>query len=169
MLYISYLINSGLQVLHTVKLNDVTEAIELQHEGLADYLNKKTGELFLITEEEFKAAENREPPDDHPEWQRDGINAAREILDNEEDFITLPDEYEIHEYRIMEKFCLSIANRDISEDMYNAIKGRGAFSRFEERLNRYGIADQWYEYREEAIRRIAIDWCESNHIPHDGG
>jgi hypothetical protein len=25
-----------------------------------------------------------------------------------------------------------------------------------------GVADQWYEYRDSAIRRIAIDWCEVN-------
>jgi hypothetical protein len=155
--------------MYTVKLKDIIEAIEFLNDESTAYLNKKTGAIMTITDEDFSAAENQESLNEYPEWQRDNIKRAGEILANEKDLIILPNKYDIHEYQIMEKFCLSIANRDISEDMYNAIKGRGAFSRFKENLNRYEIADQWYKYREEAISQIAIDWCESNHITFDGG
>jgi hypothetical protein len=169
MLYISCEINSELQDVYMVKLKDIIEAIEFLNDETTAYLNKKTGAIMTITDEDFSAAENQESQNKYPEWQRDNIKRAGAILANEKDFIMLPNKYDVHEYQIMEKFCISIANKDISEALYNAIKGRGAFRRFKEKLNRYEIADQWYEYREEAIRQIVIDWCESNHIPFDGG
>jgi len=32
-------------------------------------------------------------------------------------------------------------------------------------VNRYGIADDWYRFRIEAIEEIARDWLEENGIP----
>jgi len=31
-------------------------------------------------------------------------------------------------------------------------------------IHRYNMAEDWYKYREEAIKQIAIDWCEENDI-----
>jgi hypothetical protein len=38
------------------------------------------------------------------------------------------------------------------------------FKRFKENIQRYDIPDDWYEYRDGAIKQIAIDWCEENDI-----
>ncbi|WP_425429451.1 hypothetical protein [Desulfoscipio geothermicus] len=48
--------------------------------------------------------------------------------------------------------------------MYSSIKGSGAFRRFKDNIHRYQIAKNWYKYRDEAIKRIAIEWCEGNGI-----
>jgi len=79
---------------------------------------------------------------------------------------TLLSKYEINEYRIMEDFSKSIEDPRISEELSNAIKGRGAFRRFKDNIVRLGIADRWYNYKEEAFKRIAIEWCEDNNIDY---
>lgn len=64
----------------------------------------------------------------------------------------------------MEEYCLEIEDDNIREAMYSSIKGRGAFRRFKDNINRFGIEEHWYKYRDEAIKRIAIEWCEGNGI-----
>lgn len=130
----------------------------------AAYLNKKTGEVVTVTQEDFEAAENQDALDEYPEWQHESIKTAQEILDHEEDFIGLPTKYDVHEYQIMERFILSIKDREISDALYRAIKGKGAFRRFKDDIFRFDIADEWYKYREDAIKQVAIDWCELNQI-----
>jgi len=149
-----------------VKLSEIMEAIEFQTEESAAYLNKETGEIVTISEEEFQAAEDEDSPENYPEWQQDNIKIAMEILDNEENFPTLPARDDIHEYLIMETFCLSIKNRVISEALSGAIKGKGAFHGFKENVQRFKIADKWYKFREEAIKQIAVEWCRSKHIEY---
>jgi len=34
--------------------------------------------------------------------------------------------------------------------------------RFRDIIKRFGIEDYWYRYRDEAIKQIAIDWCNKN-------
>ena len=64
----------------------------------------------------------------------------------------------------MEDFCGSIRNDRVSNALYSAIKGRGAFRRFKDAIIRFGVEDDWYRFREEALRKIAIEWCEDNEI-----
>jgi len=147
-----------------VKLSEILEAIDFQAEESKAYLNKKTGKIVTISEEEFSAAEDQEPLETYPEWQRDNIRIAQEILGNEGNFLSLPTKYDIHEYQIMEGFCLSVRDKKISETLWASIKGKGAFRRFKDHVQRLGIGDEWYKYREEAIKQIAIDWCKSHRI-----
>ena len=66
----------------------------------------------------------------------------------------------------MERFCLSIEDDDMCDDLCNAIRGRGAFRRFKDGIHEYGIADDWYKYRDDTVREIAIDWCEAHGISY---
>jgi len=90
---------------------------------------------------------------------------AGEVLESD-DYIELPTKFDIHEYSIMEKFCLSLNDEELSDKMYHAIKEKGAFRRFKDNIYEYGIEEDWYRYRREAFKRIAINWCEDNNIPY---
>jgi hypothetical protein len=147
----------------TVKLDDIIEGMEFQTEVTTSYLNKKTGKVVTITDEEFSAAEDDEPIEDFPEWEHENIEAAKEILETD-DYIPLPSKFDIHEYAIIERFCLSIDDDEVSETLYRSIKGKGAFRRFRANIQRFNIEDDWYKYRDKAIKQIAIDWCEANDI-----
>ena len=113
-----------------VKLSDLVEGLEFQSDERSSFLNLTTGEVVAITDEELRAAEHDEPLEDFPDWQHDAIRIAREIIETDH-YLPLPDQFEINEYRIMERFCLSVDNEDIRDDLCNAIRGRGAFRYFE--------------------------------------
>jgi len=67
----------------------------------------------------------------------------------------------------MEKFCLSLNDSEMSETFYNLIKGSGAFGRFKNAIHEYDIADDWYKYRNDVLREIAIEWCQEKGIEFD--
>ncbi|MBF0511824.1 MAG: hypothetical protein HQL13_05800, partial [Candidatus Omnitrophica bacterium] len=52
-----------------------------------------------------------------------------------------------------EAFCLE-----------HAIKGRGAFRGFKEKIHEYGIEQDWYQYRDKAYTAFAKQWCEDNDL-----
>jgi len=148
-----------------VKLSDIIEGMDFQSDERSSYLNTTTGEVVSITDEELRAAENDEPLADFPEWQHDTIRIARDIVETDH-YLPLPDRFEIHEYHIMERFCLSVDDDDLRDDLCDALRGRGAFRRFKDSIQVYGIAEDWYRYRDAALREIAMAWCEEHGIPY---
>ena len=147
-----------------VKLDDIIEGLELQSDERYAFLDKRTGEVVSISDEEMQAAEDDEPIEDFPDWQQDLVRIAKEVVDETGDYIDLPTKFDIDEYSIMEKFCLSLDDSEMSDDLYSAIKGSGAFRRFKDAINEYNIADDWYKYRNDALKEIAIEWCRENDI-----
>jgi hypothetical protein len=150
-----------------VKLNDIIEGLDFQSDEGHSFLDKKTGEVVSISDEEMQAAEDDEPIEDFPDWQQDLVRIAKEIVDETGDYIDLPTKFDIDEYSIMEKFCLSLNDSEMSDDLYSSIKGSGAFRRFKDAINEYDIADDWYKYRNDALREIAIEWCQAKGIEFD--
>ncbi|HEY6074011.1 MAG TPA: UPF0158 family protein, partial [Anaerolineales bacterium] len=146
-----------------VKLQDILEGMDFQSDEQSSFLNLTTGEVVSITDEELRAAENDEPLEDLPEWQHDAIRIAKDIVETEH-YLPLPDRFEMHEYQIMERFCLSVDDVDMRDDLCDAIRGRRAFRRFKDRMQLYGMADEWYRYRDAALREVAIAWCEEHGI-----
>src|SRR6266481_8927041 len=144
-----------------VKLQDILEGMDFQSDEQSSFLNLTTGAVAAITDEELRAAEHDEALEDFPEWQHDQIRITREMLETDH-YLPLPDRFEINEYQIMERFCLSREDDDLCDDLCNAIRGRGAFRRFKDSIQAYGIAEEWYRYRDAALREIAIAWCEAH-------
>ena len=148
-----------------VKLSDLIGGMDFQSDEQSSFLNLTTGEVVAITDEELRAAENDEPLEDFPDWQHDAIRIARDIVETDH-YLQLPDRSEIHEYNIMERFCLSVDDEDMRNDLCDAIRGRGAFRRFKDRMQLYGMAEEWYHYRDAALREIAVAWCEEHGVPY---
>jgi uncharacterized protein UPF0158 len=148
-----------------VKLNDIVEALEAAGEEHTHYLDKRTGEIIMITSEEMEAAEEDELISEYPDWQREAILKAREILKSE-NFIALPDQFDIHEYKIMEDFCLEFENRQVGEHLLRLIKGRGAFGRFKDGIYSLGVDKDWYRFRRMEIEKLAIQWLEEKEIAY---
>ena len=146
-----------------IKLKDIIEGLEFLTEEGSSYLNTTTGEVVYVTTEELRAAEEEQPLEDFPEWQHDAIRIAGEIRETDH-YLPLPDRFEINEYCMMERFCLSVDDDDLRDDLCDAIRGRGAFRRFKDRVHAYGMAEAWYRYRDEALREMAMAWCEAHGI-----
>src|SRR6266702_362329 len=116
-----------------VKLQDILDGLDFQSDEQSSFLNLTTGDVVAITDEELRAAEHDAPLEDFPEWQHDAMRIARDIVETEH-YLPLPDRFEINEYQIMERFCLSREDDDLCDDLCNAIRGRGAFRRFKDSI-----------------------------------
>ena len=149
-----------------VKLENVLEAIELRTRESNYFYHKKTGEIYYITDDELREAEEDIDISEYPEWQQDSIKTAIDILSTN-DYIKLPDDYEIDDYEIMEDFCFSIDDKELREEMLKVIDGKGAFRRFKDKIYEYDLADDWYEYQGKRFREIAVDWCERHKIEYE--
>jgi hypothetical protein len=148
-----------------IRLEDVAQELDAVSDESSVYLNVHTGEFVMLSDEELIAAEEGEDLENYPEWQRELIEKAGEVLYND-DYVRLPSKFEIHEYSIMERFCYAVEDEALSDRLLNSIRGRGAFRYFKDTIHEYGIADDWYAYRHEALKEIARDWLEDNNIAY---
>lgn len=148
------------------RLRDLVDAMQFQSQESDAFLDKKTGSIVVITDELRLMMEQEGELDHAPEWQREMIQDARAIEnDTEGRFILLPSQEEIHEYGIMEDFIDTLSSGPQIDTLQRAIQGRGAFRRFKDTLLRFGIAESWYRFRDEAMGQIALAWCEEHGIP----
>ena len=150
-----------------VKLDEIIEGLEFQSDERHSFLDKRISEVVSISDEEMRAAEDDDPIEDFPDWQQNLVRIAKEIVDETGNYIDLPTKFDIHEYSIMEKFCLSLNDSEMCEVLYSLIKGSGAFGRFKNAIHEYDIADDWYKYRNDALKEIAIEWCQEKGIEFD--
>jgi len=148
-----------------VSLRDVVNEIDGLPDEFHAYLNKVTGELVTINDEEISAIENGEDWNDYPAWEQEALATAQKVLDST-DYLSLPSKFEIHEYAIMEQFCDAIEDPKVSNDLMYRIKGSGAFRRFKAAIRYHGIEDDWYQFRNQALEEIAIEWLDNNEIEY---
>ncbi|NLC45315.1 MAG: hypothetical protein GX783_13670 [Clostridiales bacterium] len=152
-----------------VKLQDIVDGMDMQTDESRVFLYKETGEIIYVSIEDLSLAEDSEEEDDFSEysdWQQESIEEALDVIINWENYEELPDKFEINEYHLMEEFSGSIPDERISNSLYSAIQGRGAFRRFKDTTIRLGVEEDWYKFREQAFRDIAIEWCEYNGIKY---
>ena len=150
-----------------VKLSDITGGMESQSDENSSYLDKETGEIVLISDDEIQAIEDNDSLEDFPDWEQENLSIAREIINETDRYLELPTKFDINEYEIMERFCLSLEDPQMSELLFSKIKGSGAFRRFKDAIYQNGIEDEWFAYRNEELKKIAIEWCQENNIEFD--
>ena len=149
-----------------VSLRDVLDEMELSSDEATGYINRKTGEIITLTDEVVALAEDPDAAADAPQWQKDLLPKAREVVASE-DFIPLPSKFEIHEWAIMERFARSLTDAAVSDELGAALHGRGAFRRFKDTVQRLGIADEWYRFRDAALEEIAVEFLETHGIAYN--
>ena len=91
-------------------------------------------------------------------------STLEDIEVNWKDYILLPTQYDIHEYRIMQDFALSCPYEQMREKMLASLRGKGAFRRFKDTVFDLGIRDDWFAYRDKRLREIAESWCMDNRL-----
>lgn len=143
--------SSSISAIPRLKLKVVIDAIESVTDEWQYFYALKRHECIWISE--FGGFDDEE---------------ERELLDEEpERFIRMPDKYEIHEYSIMEDFIESLPEGNNQNQLYRAIRGKGAFRRFKDSVNRMEIAEIWYEFQANAYKEIAVRWCQDNGYEYD--
>jgi len=159
-----------------VKLSDILAGMEFLSDEHSSYLNVRTGEVVTVSDDDFRAAEEEDIDGESEEdraafprgdWEDEEIDLARQILqDDQQVFLALPTKFDIDAYRIMAAFCLSLDDQELSERLQRAIQGKGAFRRFKEAIHDAAVAEDWYRYRDKALKGIAVEWCAGHGIAY---
>lgn len=149
-----------------VSVSDVLSELDVSSDTITVYLNMHTGEFVQVSEEDERFIESDREDEELPEWQQDLMPKIRETLKSG-DCLALPGKFEIHEWEIMRGFAASVEDSAISDRLLDAIHGSGAFRYFRDQVRAFGIEDEWYSFRENALEKIAIRWLEENNIPYN--
>ena len=129
-----------------VKLSEVIDALEFTNDEIEYYYNPDNGEIFMSNIGEFE-------------------NLNEDELDELfEKSIMLPTRYDINEYEMMEDFTETIEDTRLQNQLYISLNGSGAFRRFKDTCINYDIIDDWYKFRDERYKEVAINWCKDNNI-----
>ena len=128
------------------KLSEVIDALEFTNDEIEYYYNPDNGEIFMSNIGEFE-------------------NLNEDELDELfEKSIMLPTRYDINEYEMMEDFVETIKDTRLQNQLYISLNGSGAFRRFKDTCINYDIIDDWYKFRDERYKEVAINWCKDNNI-----
>ena len=134
-----------------VNLNVILDAIEMADDNYTYFLDLETGESVFLVDELVTGLDNK------------GLD--HEIEENLGRYLRLPTKFEIHEYHIMEEFIWTLKGKKAEELGYD-IRGRGAFRRFDDMIDRMGITQQWYNFQAKYYRELAIEWCQENGLDY---
>lgn len=167
-----------------VNFSDLEDAFDNSSMEIAFYLDKETGEIFMITSdirselEEFYEEWYRE--EDEPEtsfeeelkerglqdWQKEELLRAHLVESDEVDrFVQIPRSDSHEAYQDMESFIGTVKNERLEELLEVAINGRGAFRRFKDVLARYpDERERWFQFQSERIRERILEWLEEEGI-----
>lgn len=154
-----------------VKLSRVIEGIEGQGDELFTFLDSETGEVVAVWDYALHAAEEGEADEEEDgpavAWRKEERALARAIVEDQNDrYLSLPDDSDINEWEMMQAFARGVDDKGVSETLQRAIHGRGAFRRFKDAAHRLGLADEWYRYRDQCYKNLAVQWCEDNGLAY---
>lgn len=131
-----------------VTLSKIIDGLEMVDDIVDCYYNPEKDEIFLSNIGE------------------DGNLTKDEIDELFEESIILPTKYEINEYQMMGDFIETIESPEINNNLQRLIQGKGAFRRFKDYCAEMNIIQEWYKYRDEQYKEIAIDWCKQNKLEY---
>ena len=87
--------------------------------------------------------------------------------DEEERYYYLPNSYVFHDSEFIEEYIDEIKNENIQEELEDAFYGKGKYRRFKETLRKFRIENDYYNFREEYLKNMAIEWCQKNNIEYE--
>ena len=154
----------------TAKLSDLMDALYFDSPEHVTRFDRQAARLVTVERSVLSAVEegDEETLASLPSWQQEEVETARAIVNDCGDrFIGAPDKFDFHEYHHMERFIGTVSEERTADDLWRAIKGRGAFRHFKDTLHRLEIEEQWYRYRDEAVARFVIDWAEVHNVPFE--
>ena len=123
------------------KLDDLIDALEFAFDELSVRFDRETGRTVRVDEPLLRAVEDddEETFKEGCAWPDEEVELARAIVNDQGGrFIKAPDKFDFHEYRHLERFIGSLADARAAEELWRAIKGRGAVRDFKETAGRLG-------------------------------
>lgn len=131
-----------------VTISKIIDGLEMVDDMTDCYYNPEKDEIFLSNIGEYE------------DLTEDEIDELFEAS------IILPTQHEINEYQIMVDFIETIDNLEIKNNLQRLIYGKGAFRRFKDYCVEMNLIQEWYKYRDEQYKEIAIEWCKQNELEY---
>lgn len=162
-----------------IDLSELEMAFDSGSEMISYYLDRETGEIKSVSDEERSLLEriyasyydaqtqtvNWEPAlqKEHvPDWQREGLQDADRVeagFGNH--FIAIPSENSHEGYRDLEAFIDTVLNPRLRDQLERAIGGRGAFRYFKNVLLDYPAErERWFRFKQERLQQRILEWLE---------
>ena len=135
-----------------IELKVIAQKIDEGMAGWETYYNPKNGKMIDL-------------PDDADYMDEETEALAREVEENG-DFLRLPNQYEIHEYRIMQEFAIELDNETLQGELLKALTRKHSYRNFKDAIKYYGIADLYYKYRLKKCYELAKMWCRNNSLDY---
>ena len=134
-----------------VLLSQVIEGVEFinEEEDTCGFYNPMTGDIFYLGEYDFSREE--------------------EYSSVEEGCIKMPTREEIDEEGIMQEFIETIEDVTVYNQLGIVFSGENGAHMFLETCRNFGILDDWYRYRDEKFKKIALEWCQKNSVLYQEG
>lgn len=132
----------------TVDLLEVVDAMDIASDTIRFYVNLENGQIISLVQGE-----------DFSDLEDEGVDGDEGDLIPEH-YLPLPDRDDVNKYDIMQDFCYQVDNDDMQANLLNAISGKGAFGRFKTAVHCYGIHEDWYQFLNDHLKEMAIQFCE---------
>ena len=132
------------------RLSFLADALEETIDGWQQFYNTRTGEVESI------------PDSDNTYAEIDEYEELAEKIDTSDDYVRLPSQWDIHEYRIMEAF----AEAKASDVLLRVLRGRKPYRHFKDKIIDLDMDQAYYDFRQGEYYEISRRWCEAHDIPY---
>lgn len=138
-----------------VKLQDVIDGITYANAGAQFFYNTKTGEVHLLMDNIYGISRDR--------------SLEKEIEKNPEEYISLPNEYEIDEFSMMADFVEQLEDSEEASALFRVLDedGNAAQRLFKQSVQAFDLEKEWLEFRNGCYDEIARLWCDENQIEYE--
>jgi hypothetical protein len=173
-----------------IDLAELEQAFEEATGEIRWFLDRETGAVIPVTSETQGELErlytdlDREGPlstdeldavlgeRDAGDWERETLQQANQVeSDDGTRFLPLPHRDSHAGYRDMEEFIETLPPGSLQDQLWRAIRGRGAFRRFKDVLLESPSEQQrWFAFRDARLRARVLAWLTEEEIePEDNG
>lgn len=148
-------------------IKEIADDLDMDFDEVRSYLDRTTGKVSTVSLAALSWAEegDEESADRFPKWQQEELELAKQIVETD-NFVDLPKLETSESWEIMQDFALAQTNDALCNRLLNAISGRGAFRCFKDIISDRNLWDAWNDFRLDALRKVAVEWCKDNDIPY---
>ncbi len=134
-----------------VDFDDLMMALETAEGMMEWYLDKKTGDIFMLADE----------------FERDDMDTeyVEKMEEDPDRFIYIEPLPSYEAYQVMESFIDSLSEGEAKNMLNKAISMRKPFRNFKDNLCDYPeIREKWFKFHEDIMFKKANDWLEDENI-----
>lgn len=146
-----------------INLDDIALAMSDRDRDINQhYLDTQTGEYVLISEEVMTALEeeDEEMLGDLPDWQKEELTKAKEIMaDRVERYVVIPPAESRESFNVMTAFVETVSDAKAREFLEFALSGPKPFRRFKDALVKFPKErERWAAFENEAEHAVVREW-----------